>query len=457
MCGVEQVAGGVQPDRATTYSHTPDEHPGVTDRPPLAPGRQPVAGHTLPFLRAPLASLQEWGRSDHPVVRLQIAGKRVCLATTPQAARQVLATDSDAYQKAEIVRDRLGTLQGNSLVLLEGDQWRDRRTTLQSGFTPAAVRATATVTTRNTRELVTAWPATEPIRVVEQARNLVLGILAETLFGLDLRGEETPIHEAAEDILARMEMRSVSTYLPEWVPTPTNRRFRRAVSTLHDRMETQLEEPGDSLLSVMREAGLPAETIRDELIALLFAGYDSTATALVCTLGLLGDHPDVQARLRTEIDAVLGDRSPTPEDVDALELLAAVVRESLRLYPPQYVLFREPTTTVTLQGYRIPPGTIVVVPPWVLHRDPAFWDSPDAFRPDRWLNDAAATRPEFAYIPYGGGQRHCLGRGLANQILRLAVATICQHRQLQTQQSVEVTAGPTLAIEEPLEIRTFQE
>lgn len=431
----------------------------MTDRPPRAPGAQPVAGHTLSFLRAPLASLRRWGQQESSVVRVRVAGRTVCLATTPAAAKQVLVTDSDDYQKATIVRERLGTLQGNSLVLLEGEEWRDRREMLQSGFTPSAVTAIAGVTTGDAREMVSDWPVGAPVEVVEEARNLVLGILAETLFGLDLRGEETPIHEAATDILARMDMRSVSTYLPEWVPTPTNRRFRAAVATLHEELDTQLADSadgGDSLLGVMRRAGLPAETIRDELIALLFAGYDSTATALTCALGLLGNYPDVQSRLRTELEAALGDNRPTPSALSALPVLDAVVDETLRLYPPQYALFREPTSPVRLQGYEIDTGTIVVVSPWVLHRNPALWDDPAAFRPTRWL-DESTPRSEFAYIPYGAGKRHCLGRRLANQILRLTVATVCQKRQLQAQQPVDVSAGPTLAVEEPLELRTFRD
>jgi cytochrome P450 len=430
----------------------------VSERPPVAPESRPLLGHTLSVLRAPLASIQQWGQHPSPVLRLQVAGRRLCLVTTPQAAKQVLATDNDDYRKASIVRDRLGTLQGNSLVLLEGTEWRERRETLQPAFRRSAVTAAATVTTADTRKMVTEWPTGTPIQLANEVRTLVLGILGELLFGLDLRGEDTPIHEAAEDILARMDVQSVSAYLPEWVPTPTNRRFQRAVSTLHDRIEAQLagEQTDTSLLTVMQQASLSTEDMRDELIALLFAGYDSTATALTCALGALGAHPSIQADLRTELEAVLGDQPPTPEDLSELSLLDAVVKETLRLYPPQYVLFREPTGPVTIQGYQVPPGRTVVIPPWALHRNPTFWESPATFDPERWLSESEATRPEFAYIPYGGGPRHCLGRGLADQTLRLALATICQHRQLQTQGSLSVSAGPTLAVD-PLEVRTFRD
>jgi cytochrome P450 len=135
-------------------------------------------------------------------------------------------------------------------------------------------------------------------------------------------------------------------------------------------------------------------------------------------------------------------------------LLDAVVRESLRLYPPQYVLFREPEARVQLQGYGIEPGTILVLPPWVLQRDPQYWAEPSAFRPDRWLDGSGAdgNRPAYAYFPYGGGPRHCLGAGLANQTLRLVLAVLCQHRRLGSTESFSVSAGPTLSVAEELRV-----
>lgn len=432
-------------------------------RPPTAPGASPVVGHSLAFLRDPLDSLERWGRTDEPVVRLRIAGHSVCLVTDPDAVQRVLATDAADYRKAEVVRDRLGTLQGGSLVLLEGEAWRERRQLLQSGFTGERVAALGALTTEYATGMVASWPTDRPVALGERAGDLSLAILASALFGLDLRGQRTPIHEAADDILARMDMQSVSTYLPEWVPTPTNRRFRQAVTTLHERLEETVarraaEDHGTEtdLLATMLAAGLAPETVRDELVAFLFAGFDSTATALACTLGLLGDDSDVQARLSRELTRALGGQEPTPAALEAVPLLDAVVRESLRLYPPQYLLFREPRSAVTLGGYRVDPGDIVVLPPWVLHRDERFWDEPAAFRPERWLDADGGRvdsgRPEYAYVPYGGGQRHCLGARLADQVLRLVVAVVCQRRRLELVGELSVSAGPTLSLDGELEL-----
>ena len=434
----------------------------MPDPPPLAPGHNPVVGHTLTFLRDPLGSLERWGASDSPVVRIGVAGKRACLVADPAIAREVLG--GERYTKADIVRERLGTLQGGSLVLLEGEQWRERRGLLQSGFTRERVAGAAERTSRYATEAVESWPADHPVRVDREMRDLSLSVLAAALFGLDIRGEHTPIHDAADDILGRMDMGSVSTYLPEWVPTPTNRRFRRAVDTLHDRLdETVTRRAGSDgtagnpdLLSTMLSAGLPPETVRDELVAFLFAGFDSMATALSCTLGLLAGHPDVQADVRDELDAAAGGDASDPETLADLPLLTAVVRESLRLYPPQYVLFREPTEPVTLGGCRVDPGTIVLVAPWVFHRDPNVWSAPERFRPGRWLDDEGAVVDRGhsdAYIPYGGGPRYCLGARLADQTLRLVVADVCQRRRLARVGALSVSAGPTLSLDGGVSVR----
>ncbi len=414
--------------------------------PPTPPGGHRLLGQTIPFVRDPLGTLDRWGRAEGDLVQGSIAGRRFCLVSAPAVTKQVLVNDVESYRKADIVRENLGTLQGGSLVLLEGDEWRERRRLLGSGFGEGQVRAVAPLTTRRATEAVADWPTT--VRADERTRSLSLSILAEALFGMDIHGGGTPIHEAADDILARMNPRSLSAFLPEWVPTPTNHRFRRAVRTLHDSIDAVVADAEDSgevdnLLAVMLTAGVEPDRIRDELIALLFAGYDSTATALAATLGLIGDNPDIQRRVRRELGQTLDGPQPTPDDLEELPFLDAVVRESLRLYPPQYALFREPIDPVTLGGYRVDPGTTVVLSPWVCGRDGAHWQAPERFRPERWLSER--DRPAFAYFPYGGGPRHCLGRGFAEQTLRLVVAVVCARRRLRLQGEFSVNAGPTLA------------
>jgi cytochrome P450 len=245
-----------------------------------------------------------------------------------------------------------------------------------------------------------------------------------------------------------MNPRSLSAFVPEWVPTPTNYRFKQAVQTLHDNIDAVVADAEDSgevdhLLEIMLAAGVDPEQIRDELIALLFAGYDSTATALAVTLGLIADNPGVQRRLGRELTEILDGDPPTPGDLEELPFLDAVVRETLRLYPPQYALFREPIDAVTLGGYHVDSETTVVLSPWICQRDGSHWQAPTQFRPERWRSER--ERPAFAYFPYGGGPRHCLGRGFAEQTIRLVVAVVCQRRWLHLEGELSVSAGPTLA------------
>jgi Cytochrome P450 len=321
-------------------------------------------------------------------------------------------------------------------------------------FTADRVAGVDGVTAQYTRATVDDWPTAGVVGVQTAARDLTLAILARALFGLDLRGGDTPIHAAADDVLTRLRLDSPSTYLPEWVPTPTNRRFRRAVATLHARLDATVEDRRDTgdeggLLGALAAAGLSTETIRDELIAFLFAGFDSTATALSCVLGSLAASPEVQRSVATAVGAV-----DSLADVPAAdcELLDAVVRESLRLYPPQYLLFREPVTDVSLDGFRLPAGRPVVLAPWLYHRDDRFWTDPETFRPRRWL-DPTEDRPASAYLPYGIGPRRCVGRQMATRLLHTAVAGVCRRRRLEPVDSLGVAAGPTLALDGGLSVR----
>ncbi|MEZ3145504.1 cytochrome P450 [Halobaculum sp. MBLA0143] len=471
-------------------------------QPPRAPGHWPLVGHTVSFLRSPLSTLDRWGQTDAPVVSASVAGRQVVVVTDPRVARQVLVDASEEYQKAEILRERLGTLQGGSLVLLEGDAWRDRRSVVGSAFTADRVSTVDSVTAAYADGELADWPTDATVDLQATARDLTLAVLARALFGLDLRGGDTPIHAAADDVLARLRLDSPSTYLPEWVPTPTNRRFRRAVATLHARLDETVERQRRSdgshdghrarddhddhsdrgLLGTLVAAGLPTETIRDELIAFLFAGFDSTATALSCTLGLLAAHPRRQSSLAAAVDRSVGDRSLADASPIDCEPLDAVVRESLRLYPPQYLLFREPLSDVSLGGAQVTAGTPVVLAPWLYHRDSRFWDDPETFRPQRWLDGrdgrgsaaddedgdgtaegrgvdgggpglAGDDRPTAAYVPYGVGPRSCIGRRMADRMLRTAVAAVCRRYRLTPVDELTVAGGPTLALDGGVSVR----
>jgi cytochrome P450 len=413
--------------------------------PPEPPGL-PLVGQTHAFLRDPLACYERWTDIDD-VVSVRIGGRRFCLVSHPADVERVLVTDAPTYEKGTVVTEQLGSLLGESVFLLEGDAWRERRRALQPPFERAEIRADGDLTTRWAADAVDSWPTDRPIRVDERLADLSLSILAQSLFGIDVRGERTAIHATGETVMDQFDMRSPSTFLPEWVPTPRNLRYRRAVARLEADIADRIDDrdgTGDDLLSHLVSLGLPRERIRDELITFLFAGYESTATTMAVLLHQLAAKPHVQDRVAAELDATVDGARPTVDDLDRLPTLEAALDETLRLYPSQYAIFREPQAAVELGGYHVPAGTTVVLPSLVVHRDPRFWAHPDEFRPRRWQEDGPSDRPEYAYFPFGGGPRHCLGMRMARQMIELVVATAVHQRRFATDDDLSMRAGPTL-------------
>jgi len=199
-----------------------------------------------------------------------------------------------------------------------------------------------------------------------------------------------------------------------------------------ERRETGDAESPDDLLSILLTAAGPDGTtmdddvVRDQMVTFLFAGHETTALALTYAWHLLGRNPETLDRLRAELDAELGDRSATMADLPALDYTEQVVNETLRLFPPAYALFREPTEDVQVGSYRVREGTAMTIPIFKLHRDGRFYDAPDEFRPERWTDEFEAELPEYAYLPFGGGPRHCIGMRFALAELKLVLATLAR-------------------------------
>jgi cytochrome P450 len=189
-----------------------------------------------------------------------------------------------------------------------------------------------------------------------------------------------------------------------------------------------------SILLRARDRGEQSdENLRDEMVTMLLAGHDTTALTLTYTWYLLSEHPEVESRLHDELDSLLGGERPTFADVRGMEYTEAVLNEAMRLYPPVYTIFREPQVDVRLGGYRIPAGSAVMLPQWAVHRSERYWDSPLEFDPDRWLDERADDRPRFAFFPFGGGPRFCIGKQLSLLEARLILGTVCQQYRLEYQ------------------------
>ncbi|WP_418280400.1 cytochrome P450 [Halorubrum sp. DTA98] len=397
----------------------------------------PLLGSVHRIAHDPLEFLGE-AREYGDLMGYRVLRDRAHVVVHPDAVRTVLVDRDDAFRKGSMIRRQTGTLLGKGIFLAEGDDWRGQRTTMQPAFYREQVAAYGDVMVDHAASTAAGWEDGEVVDVAAAARDLTLGVLVEALFGLSPGEDRELVARAAEAIATRFDSRRVASFLPDWLPTPTNVRYRRAMGDLRARLDEIIAErraaveagelPGTDLLSILvtatDEGGMDDDTLRDNLVTFLFAGHETSAIALACALHALATHPDEQATAADRV-AAFGDPAADPaaaSERDALEAIDRVIDEALRLYPPVYIFFREPVEDVEIRGHRIPAGSTLSLSPWTCQRDPRWWDEPDAFRPGRWVG--GSDRPEYAYFPFGGGPRACIGARFARLELRLVLATL---------------------------------
>lgn len=410
-------------------------------RPP-GPAGLPGLGNALQLARAPLAFPERCVRTYGDVVGFRFAGQSAVLLGHPDGVKHVLAEHPERYWKGAYFNRQLELL-GDGLFAADGPLWHRQRRLMQPIFHPNAVASYGADMVEATQRVVEGWRPGEPTRVDEAMMRLALGNVANALFNVDVLDEVPGIARAIDDVMGNFRRsRRLPVSLPPWLPTPGRRRYDRAVATFDAIVEDvvashrEADEPPDDVVSLLLAAtdeagrGMSDAQIRDEVLTLLLAGHDTTGLGLTYTWHALATHPEVDARLAAELDAVLGGRPPTVGDLDDLPYLSRVLKETLRLYPPVYFFVREPYEDDVVGGYRVPAGSLVLVYQWLLHRDPRFFDDPESFDPDRWTGAFERELHPFAYLPFGGGPRRCIGEGLATMELELVVATIAQRYRL---------------------------
>jgi len=425
-----------------------------SDEFPPGPSGLPLIGNTHQFVRDPhgfYETLAEYG----DVVGYSVAGQEMATLLHPDIVERVLVTDADKYGKWQL-QDFGTEFAPNGLLFTEGEQWREQRTTAQPAFQLDRVRAYGDRMTAFARELVAEWADGDPVVANERFSDLTLRILADSLFDIDVDedGAGEAITRAAGELNWRADSSSATAFIPEWVPTPSNRRFRRAQDDFADAVDGLIAarradpEGHDDLLAMLMAAGedgegMSDEELRDSMLTFLFAGHETTSLALTYTAYLLAEHPEVRERLAAELDEELGGDDPGVLDLPRLDCLDRVCTESLRLYPPAYVIFRETREPVELGGYRIPADTKLTLPQFKIHRDGRWYDDPDSFRPERWTDEFEADLPDYAYFPFGGGPRHCIGMRFARMELKLVLATVLQ--RVRFEYEADEPPQPTMA------------
>jgi cytochrome P450 len=403
----------------------------ATRQPPAAAGR-PVLGQTLRFAREPLELTEELVAEHGRLFRMRVLGVgEFYTLAHPDHFERALVTDREAFAK----HDDFRVAFGENVVSTEGEQWRRQREVLSEFFTPAKIRGYADRMVGLTERQLARWSDGGRRSLHDAMAATALDNLFGTIFDrpLDPDGDEA-LRRAANDI--NLWFKPTSFALPRWVPTPSRRRFREALATVEAEAQRLLRERerdggGEDLLSTLVElrasegAALTDEEIIDQVLGLVFAGHDTTALTLTYALHQLGTHDEVRRRVHAELADVLGGDRPTLADVGELPVLERVLNETLRAYPAIHTIPRQTTRAVTVDGYRLDPGTRAHLSVWVLHHDEAFWDDPWTWAPDRWA-DTTPQKAGYTFVPFGAGPRLCLGRRFARLEALLVLATVCQ-------------------------------
>ena len=435
-------------------------------RRPLAPHRDepPVIGSAVAFGRDPFAfyeGLAEYG----DVVRFSMANYDMATVLHPAYIEQVLIDDFGSFRKPKTTVDMSVLSEG--LLLTDGERWRAQRTMLQPMFYRERVATYARTMGEYAARAADEWVQQDELDVKEAMSAYTLRVLGKTLLGVDTDEHQSAVRAGAEVIRERTAENPVTVQIPEWVPTPANRRFHRGVGAFRDAIDDLVdkhrrESGGDDLLSLLLDAEYedgtaPSESeIQSQLMTFLFAGHETSALALTWIVYELGRKPAVADALHTEVDSVLDGEHATLADLPDLAYTEQVVREALRRYPPAAVMFRETREDVAVGGYRIPEGTFVTVPQFHVHRDERWWDDPETFDPDRWegVEEVPGDRPDYAYFPFGGGPRHCIGMRFALLELQLALATFAKRFAVHhDHDDVGVDLGATFHPRSPIRAR----
>ncbi|MFI5668546.1 cytochrome P450 [Streptomyces sp. NPDC051704] len=387
-----------------------------------------------------------------------------------EGAQQVLASESANFRKDNTFYQEIRDSFGNGLLTSQDEDYLRQRRLVQPLFTKRRVDGYAGAVAAETRAVVADWERAPGavVDVGEEMMRLALRAVARILFGTDVEATVDVVDRCFPVITEYVLRRGYSpANFPRSWPTPGNKRAAAAMDELYAACDAIIAArraggtaAGEDLLSLLAAASgtddgeFDATELRDQVLIFLLAGHETTATSLAFSLHLLARHPEQQARARAEISRVLGDRTPQAADLDRLPYLTQVLKEAMRLYPAAPVIGRSAVAATEVGGLTIPAGADVIVAPWVTHRDPRHWPDPDRFDPDRFTPEAEAGRPRYAWFPFGGGPRACIGQHFSMLESVIALAMILRAYEFEAVDThVPVTAGITLRADGPIRCR----
>lgn len=387
------------------------------------------------FRKNPLAFLEYLAREFGDISHWKIGWQHVFFVNHPNFIRDVLVADSHKFRTGlETAKDMVG----EGVLTSDGELHRRHRRIMQPAFSHDRIATFAETITKQTEHMSSRWGNGGTLNLADEMMQLTLVVIGKTMFGVDWESNAGEIRAA----LAGMTGSPSNMILPfgnliEKFPLPAVRKMKSGRARLEqivDQLVNQRQasnKEGADLLSMLLLAqsgngGMTDQQVRDEMKTILIAGHETTAIALIWTWFLLSTHPEIEARLHEELDRVLRNRVPTFGDLRALSYTEQVVRESMRLHPPAWMIWRRTVVDHQIDGYLASPGSFVVMSQHVMHRDPRYFSEPLRFNPERWTPEFKAALPKYAFFPFGGGSRQCLGEGFAWMEAILVVATLAQ-------------------------------
>lgn len=409
-----------------------------------------ISGHIQPLLDDSLGHMVRAHEQYGHCIGMRVGPRWLYSFSHPDDVNQIMVQGWKVYSKRTRVYGLLVPLLGSGLFTSDGEKWKQRRKLAQPAFHKSMLALFSDVMRDEAENLASRWLQKQDVDLVPELAETALRIVARTTLGTSLsEGEIATIRTNLTGSIDGITLRLHSVIAPPlWVPTRANRVLNRNLSTLHALVErlalaqkaaTNPEER--TIAAMMCENGLPSQALRDELVTFIFAGHESSATGLAWVLYLLGQHPEVAHNVRDELDFLCGNPASV-DDLEKLPLLDRVIRETMRLYPPQWGIGRNADIDGDINGTFVPKGAIVGIHPWVTHRSPDFWSDPLRFKPERW--EAITDDMKKAWFPFGAGPRNCIGKSFAIMEMKIVLSKLLQLWSFDGVKTTDPTAGLVL-------------
>lgn len=415
------------------------------------------------FRRDPLTFLTQCARQYGDVVHLRFGPANAYFLNHPDLIKRVLQENNRNYKRDDFLINLLKLAGGENLFTSNGEYWLRQRRLMQPMFHRQRILGFGQLMTDAAQRMLERWqllPPGEPLHIEEEMMRLTLGVVGRALFSVDLSAEASLFGPAFTASLEYINYRlNHLLFVPLFVPNRRNRAFKQAVWTVNGHIDRLIQERRQSgedkgdLLSMLMQArdeetgeAMSDEQVRNEASTMIFAGHETTANTLTWAFYLLWQHPEVEGKLRAELRDVLGGRTPTADDLAKLRYTRMIIDETLRLYPPAWGISRQAIGADELGGYAVLPRTGILLAPYVTQRDPRWWENPDQFDPERFTPERSASRPHYAYVPFGAGPRVCIGNAFALTEATLVLATIAQHFRLRLVPGQRVEPWPIFTL-----------